>query len=262
MRKTKRIVWALINMLGFIFMVTVNALANILPINDKNTGALSDKYSNLFVPAGLTFAVWGVIYILLLIFSVFLLVSAFRSSEDEPSYLDKIDVFYLISSLANAGWIFAWHYENVALSLLLMVLLLLSLIVIYQRLRIGISTAGAGEKYLIHLPVSVYSGWISIATIANVTAFLVKINWNRFGLSEQFWTIIVILAGIALALIMVYKRKDIFYALVVDWALLGILLKRLANPGIPAQAVIAAVITGMVIITLSIIMQIIRKKVY
>ena len=143
-----------------------------------------------------------------------------------------------------------------------MLILLLSLIAIYQRLNIGRSAALKSEKYLVHLPFSVYLGWITIATIANTTALLVNLNWNRFGLSEPFWTIVVIIIGILIALFMLFYRKDIFYSLVVDWALLGILIKRLTVDIVRVQSIITVVILGLVMISLGIIIQIIRKKVY
>jgi len=144
----------------------------------------------------------------------------------------------------------------------LMLLLLGCLIAIYLRLHIGKSDSPQTEKYLVHLPFSVYLGWITIATIANVTALLVDVNWNTFGLGEQFWAVAVITFGIAIALITLFQRKDIFYCLVVDWALIGILIKRLAVETTPDQSVIVIAIVGLVFITAGIITQIIRRKIY
>ena len=115
---------------------------------------------------------------------------------------------------------------------------------------------------MVHLPFSIYLGWITIATIANVTALLVNAGWGGFGLSQQFWTVLVIVVGIAIALAILIHRKDIFYCLVVDWALAGILIKRLSVETVPAQSVIIVVIIGLVIISLGIIAQIVRRKVY
>jgi len=143
-----------------------------------------------------------------------------------------------------------------------MLVILGSLVPIYIRLHIGKSDATRIEKYLVHLPFSVYLGWITIATIANFTALLVDVNWNTFGLGEQFWAVAVIVIGIAIALSILFTRKDIFYCLVVDWALLGILLKRISVEMTPVQSVIVITIVGMVLISAGIITQIIRKKIY
>ena len=143
-----------------------------------------------------------------------------------------------------------------------MLILLGSLLAIYLRLNIGKSDAPKAERYLVHLPFSVYLGWITIATIANVTALLVDIDWMRWGLTQQFWAVAVIIVGIAIALSVLFTRKDIYYSLVVDWALLGILLKRLSVTTVPAQSVVVVTIVGLVLVSGGIIAQLIRKRVY
>jgi hypothetical protein len=253
---------SILNLLGFLGTVVVNALANILPINNKTTGELSDLYPNLFTPAALTFAIWGVIYVLLGIFVVYQLMPSTRRDAQKVYFVQRIGPLFFISCLANIGWIFAWHYEMVSLSLVLMLILLGCLLAIYLRLNIGKSEAPKAEKYFVHLPFSVYLGWITIATIANVTALLVNINWNAWGLGEQFWAVAVIIVGIAIALSVLFTRKDIYYCFVVDWALAGILIKRLSPTEMPAQSVVVVTIVGLVLITGGVIAQLVRKKVY
>ncbi len=256
---------SILNLLGFLGTVIVNGLANALPINNITTGELSDQYPNLFVPAGLTFSIWGLIYILLAIFVIYQLTIVIRKGNQKSSFIERIGLLFFGSSVANIGWIFAWHYEIVPLSLFLMLLLLGCLIAIYMRLnigKIGESAPPKTEKYLVHLPFSVYLGWITIATIANVTALLVDVNWNTFGLGEQFWAVAVIVVGIAIALSILFTRKDIFYCLVVDWALLGILIKRLAVETVPDQSVTVITIVGLVLISAAIVVQIIRRRIY
>ena len=261
MKKSRLLFLAILNLIGFLTTVIVNGLSSALPINGKTTGELSDQYPNLFVPAGLTFSIWGVIYILLAIFVIYGLIVAAKKDTDNSSFIRNIGVLFFISCLANVGWIFAWHYEVVPLSLVLMLILLATLLAMYLKLRIGKSDSPQTEKYMVHLPFSVYLGWITMATIANVTALLVYINWNTFGLGEQFWTIAVIIVGILITLSVLFIRKDIFYCLVVDWSLLGILLKRLAD-STPVQSVIVVTIVGLVLITVGVIIQLIRRKVY
>ena len=259
-KKTVKMLFSLLNLIGFLAMVIVNALAVMLPINNKTTAELSDKYPNLFVPSGLTFSIWGVIYVLLAFFIIFQTIFALKKDTGGKGFIQKIGILFFISSVLNVGWIFAWHYEMVPVSLVLMLLLLASLIAIYLRLNIGKSDSKRYEKIFVHVPFSVYLGWITIATIANITALLVSVNWNRFGINDQFWTVLVIVVGILIALAMLFRRNDIFYNLVVDWALLGILLKRLSDKNTPAQYVIITTIIGLVIITLGIIFQIIRRR--
>jgi hypothetical protein len=259
--KQTNLILLILNIIGFLGTVIVNGLASALPLNNKTTGELSDQYPNLFVPAGLTFSIWGIIYVLLAIFVVYHAVATVRKDGKGLSSAGKVGVLFFTSSLLNMGWIFSWHYELIPLSLIIMVLLLGCLLAIYLRLGIGKTIAAKKQQYLVHLSFSVYLGWITIATIANVTALLVDINWNRFGPSEQLWTIVVIVVGIAIALSMLIKRRDIFYCLVVDWALLGILLKRLAASPV-VQSVIITAIIGLAVITIGIVIQIARRRVY
>ena len=262
MSQRSRIVLSIVNLLGFIAAIVVNTLSTTLPLGGRTPGQLSDQYPNLFVPAGLTFSIWGIIYILLAIFVVYAIVFSSRKPVLTDSFMERIGVLFFVTCLANLGWIFAWQYQVLPLSLLLMIVLLCTLILIYVRLNVGNSRASTAEKYMVHLPMSVYLGWISIATIANVTALLVAWRWTRFGMSEQFWAVVMIVVGIALAALMLFRRNDIFYALVVCWALVGILLKRIADMETPAGAVIVTAILGVCLLTVSILVQIARRRVY
>ena len=260
-KRGSQIILSILNIIGFLGTIVVNVLANALPINNKTTGELSDQYPNLFVPAGFTFSIWGLIYILLAIFVVYGMISAIKA-DTKRSSVTGTGILFFLTCIANIGWIFAWHYQLLPLSMLLMMLLLACLIAIYLRLSIGKSDAAKKEKYLVHLPFSVYLGWITIATIANTTALLVDLGWNRFGLSEPFWTVVVIIIGIAISLTILFYRKDIFYCLVVDWALFGILIKRLTADAVPVRSIITVVIFGLAFISLGVVVQIIRRKVY
>jgi hypothetical protein len=261
-RPRSRMGLSIVNLLGFIAAIVVNALSTTIPLGGRTPGQLSDQYPNLFVPAGLTFSIWGLIYVLLAIFVVYCFVFSARRSAQDDSFMEKVGVLFFITCLANLGWIFAWQYQILPLSLVLMAVLLCTLIMIYVRLNVGNAPASAAEKYLVHLPMSIYLGWISIATIANVTAVLVAWKWTRFGLSEQFWAVIMIVAGIVLAGLMLFRRNDIFYALVVGWALVGILLKRIADMATPAGAVVLTTIAGISLICLGVLVQIARRRVY
>jgi hypothetical protein len=229
------------NILGFIVMVVVNILANALPLGGKTTGELSDLYPNLFVPAGYVFSIWGVIYMLLLAFTVYQASPSRRKAE----FLEKIGYLFSLSSVFNVIWIFLWHYEYVILSLFAMIALLLSLILIYLRLDIGLSSPVREERLWVHLPFSVYLGWITVAPIANIVAVLVSIGWKGFGLNEVAWTIIVIAVAVVLTVINTLTRGDLAYALVIIWALGGIIVKQME-----ISAIVTTAGLGVAIITL------------
>ncbi len=260
--RTSRLLLSVVNLIGFLAVVMVNVLANSVPLGGKTTGELSDQYSNLFVPAGITFAIWGLIYLALAVFVVYGVVCSLRRDAPESTLVERIGWLFLITCLANAGWIFAWQYQVLPLSLVAMLVLLVTLIALYLRLEIGTSHAAAGERFMVHLPFSIYLGWITIATIANVTALLVAYRWNGFGVSGQAWAVIMIAAGIVLTALMLFRRGDIFYGLVVDWALLGIYLKRSADASPASQTVAIAAICGMILVTAAIVAQAARRRVY
>jgi len=179
-----RLLLSILNAVGFVVVLIVNASANAIPLGGNTTGQLSDQYPNLFVPAGLTFAIWGVIYLLIAMSVVYGVVCAGKS-EAPGRFIDRIGVLFLVTCMANAGWIFSWHYRQLIVSLGCMALLLVALIWTYLRLDIGRSFATPTEKYLVHLAMSVYLGWITIATIANVTTVLVAYKWDHLGISER-----------------------------------------------------------------------------
>jgi len=222
---TKKEIFIIGNIIGLILTLFVNFLANALPLNGKTTAELSDSYPNLFVPAGYVFAIWGVIYLLLVIFVTFQALPKQR----ENVFHKKISSLFIISSLANSVWIFLWHYEQVLFSVIAMLVLLTSLILTYWRLEIGLNFVPLNTKIAVHTPFSVYLGWITVATVANVTAYLVSINWNGLGINETIWTLIVLGVATIIAIVIILQRKDVAYTLVPIWAFIGISFKQIGN---------------------------------
>ena len=227
-----------LNLLFFAGMILVNYLANALPLNNKTTGEISGLYPNLFVPAGITFSIWGIIYLLL---AGYVVVQFTARSETIPAIVGWL---FAISCIFNGLWIFAWHFEKLPLSLFIMTGLLLSLIFINIQIRelsFGLTKAAFG----------IYLGWICIATIANVTALLVRYNWNGFGIPEEVWTIAMITAGTLIVVLTLLKLNNPFIGLVVVWAFAGIIINRHADYRIIALAalvglLIVAVFSGLV----------------
>jgi|SRR6056297_65599 len=249
-----------INVCAFLLVLIVNFLANYLPINGYNTGELSDMYPNIFVPAGITFSIWGLIYLLLAIFVVYQFISFKDEELIKEQIIIKIGYLFLISSLANAAWIFAWHYAMPFLSLVVMAVLLLTLIRLYLKLEIGIRDYSRKIYTIFILPFSIYLGWITVATIANVTSVLVDINWNGFGMSEVFWAVLVIVVGLIITLYTLLKRSDIAYSLVVVWAYLGIIIKRYFQDPDPIMIIVYTAAISIVLILISIVNIYARKE--
>lgn len=251
--------YQIFNFLAFLLVIIVNGLANTLPLGGNTTGELSDLYPNLFVPAAVTFAIWGVIYLTLGIFIVYQARDLFSQKKVEMPYLESIGWLFVISCLANISWIFFWHYRQALLSLAAMLVLLFSLIMIYLRMDIGRKGVDSKTYYLVHLPFSLYLGWITVATIANITAVLVSYRWSGWGLSEVFWTILVIFTATIITLINIIQRYDIAYSAVVLWAFLGIIIKRYSADSSLLLAVIYSASGGMIFIVAALLFF--RKKV-
>ena len=241
----------ILNIIAFVATVVINILANTIPIGGKTTGELSALYPNLFVPAGITFSIWGVIYIMLGLFVVYQAKDLFKLKKDP--IVDQIGWWFVVTSLANIAWIYAWHYERVLTSLLLMLILLAALLKIYLGLGIGQTVVSGAKKYLVHLTFSIYLGWITVATIANVTALLVALEWNRFGLSDAFWTVLVLIVATAITLTMLRRRGDVFYAIVVIWAFVGIFIRHVATLGVPSWFLLLVLIIAIVVLTYNVV---------
>lgn len=234
-------------LLSFVNMILVNALANILPINNQTTGQVSDHYANLFAPAGITFAIWGLIYLLLAGYTGYQLVA--HANHKKAVLLNKIGVYFSISSITNALWIFSWHYEMIPISMLLMIIILITLIGILRLITKDDLTLI--EKAFIKLPFSVYFGWITIATIANATVLLVSLGWNMFGLSESTWAVLIIGAGSIIGILTMLKYKSLAYGLVLIWAYMGIFIKHNSQSGFNGQyPVIMITVVGCLILFL------------
>ncbi|MBS3969234.1 MAG: hypothetical protein KGZ94_03835 [Clostridia bacterium] len=236
--KDKKTILQVANIIALILTILINFLANALPINGKTTAEVSGLYPTLFTPAGITFAIWGLIYLLLAAFIVYQGRDLLTYKKVEMPFLSQIGWWFVAASAFNIVWIIAWHYEAILLSLVIIIALLLTLIIIYLKLGIGKSVKNRMEKYLVHIPFSIYLGWITVATAANTAVYLVKINWIQSVSAEVFWTVIVILFSTALAIKVLLAKKDIFYILVILWAFLGIIIKRLSAPGEPKWIIV------------------------
>lgn len=224
--------------IAFTILVTIliNILANALPLNGQNTGAISDLFQIFFVPAGYVFAIWGLIYILLIGFVVY---QALPAQRENPR-LRKIGYLPVIAGVANIAWIFLWHYNQFNFTLLAMLTLLVTLIIIYLRLNINKAQVTVAERYLVNLPHSVYLGWITVATIANATQWLYYSNWDGFGIAPQIWLAIMLVAAVIIAGLVALTRRDAGYLLVLVWAFVGIAVKFPAEALVSISAWVAA----------------------
>ena len=212
----------LLNLIAYILVVTVNGLANSLPLNGQTTGEISNKLNVLFTPAGYVFSIWGLIYILLGIW----IIRQFPANRRDLPLYQTTSFLFVLSCILNSLWIFMWHFEFFGASVIVMLLLLITLIRLYVKVK------EADAPFFDRLPFSVYLGWISVATIANISYYLTYIDWDGFGISDSIWTFVLLIVATLLALSFMKKEDDWVYPLVFVWAFIGIGVKN-QNTDVP-----------------------------
>jgi hypothetical protein len=240
----KDIVRQVVVILSTILVIVVNGLANALPLNGQTTGEISDRFDVYFVPAGYVFSIWGLIYLALSGYAVY---QALPAQRENPR-LRHTGYLYALSCLANIVWLFLWHYEVFVLTVVAMVALLLLLIAIYLRLGTGLTRVSTAETWLARVPFSIYLGWITVATIANVTSLLDYLNWNGWGIRPEAWAATMLVAGAAIASAVSLTRGDVAYVLVIVWAFVGIAVKHADTPIVSVTAAFMAVVVALTLL--------------
>ena len=232
------------NLLTVILALTVNALAVALPLNGQDTGEISDRFQVYFVPAGYVFSIWSVIFIGWIAFAVFQLLP---SQKDNPR-LRRLGYLFALSNLANGAWLFCWHYNQFGLSVIVMLTLLGLLIASYLRLDVNRREVPVSEYWSVDVLFSIYLGWITVATVANISDWLYFIGWDGFGIAPQIWAVIMLGVASLLGLAMALARRDAAYLGVLVWAFIGIAIKQTSAPVVVWSAWIAA--AAMVVLAL------------
>ncbi|MDQ1301205.1 MAG: hypothetical protein QG637_1126 [Chloroflexota bacterium] len=247
----KDLIRQFVNVVAIVLVIVVNGLANALPINGQQTGAISDRFPVFFVPAGYVFSIWGLIYLGLIAFTIYQALP----SQRENDRLRRVGYWFALSCLANAAWIFLWHYNLFPLSLIVMLVILAALVMVYLRLGIG-QNVGNGrlkpvEKWVVNVPFSVYLGWITVATVANATSVLYDLKWGGWGIGPAAWAALMIAAATLICLGVITTRRDIGYALVLVWAFAGIAVKQMERSqlvGVAAIAMAVVIVSALVLV--------------
>lgn len=246
---------------SYIIMIAVNFLANLIPINGVKTSDISDAYKNLFTPAGFTFSIWGVIYLLLALNILYEFgILKKRSENINIRLLNKVAIPFSISSIANAAWIISWHYNYINLSIVFMLVILISLV--YINKEINKRNLNFKQKIFIRIPFGIYFGWITVATIANITVFLVSMGWSGFGISDVIWTILVILLGTIVGSLVLLKFRNIEYGLVLIWSYFGIYVNHISQSGFSGkyQEIVYAILLCIIVLIFNILYVLLKPK--
>lgn len=224
--------------------IAVNGLANALPIAGRLTGEISDSFPVVITPAGYVFAIWGVIYLGLAAYATWQALPAQAHNRRARA----IAVPVAIGNLANLVWILLWHTLWIGTSLVAMLVLLVTLLLVYLRLRprpgtgLAVGEVTRAERILARGTFSVYLGWITVATVANVTITLWDAGWRErlLGLPPQAWGVVTLLVATALGARMLLRYRDLPYAAVLVWAFVGIVVAQSSSVFVAATAVVGA----------------------
>ena len=240
----KRLRYAKGNVIELALAAALFFLAVLLP----GKGGVAAMLSGLFTPLEVTVGIWAVVYALLLVFCAYNVIPSVRNNPDRGVFIERISFLFMLACILNIGWIFASYYGLVLYSAGASILLLVVLTAIYLRLHAGSARAGRAETYLVQVPFRVYLGWTVMVVIANVSAALAGVKWDGFGLGPQIWALIGIMIAVAAAVVMLVKRGDVWFSLVIAVALLGLFLDRLLGAAASNQILITMAGMGAVMV--------------
>lgn len=224
----------LLNISAYILVLVINTLAVTLPLNGQSTGEISNRLDVFFTPAGYVFSIWSLIYLLLGIWVIRQLTKKNRHSN----YYRIISPYFIVTCLLNSAWIFMWHYNYFAISVAVMIGLLITLILTYNKAR------KLGRGFFDKLPFSVYLGWISVATIANISYYLTYIEWDGLGTGRS---VILLILALSLAVYFRIKQQDWVYPLVFIWAIIGIGINNQGEH--PILSALSFSVAGVILLT-------------
>lgn len=237
----KQTILLILNSFSLILVLVVNGLAESGTLIGGSVGAVSQELDNLFVPAGYAFSIWGLIYLGLTIFLVFQWYSLVKKKDD--TILADTGYLFFVANLANVIWIFLWVNRMPGLALLVLLVLLGTLLTVTFSLRLETWDAPVSVIAFVWWPWTIYLGWIVVATVANVAAWLTSLGWSGGPFSESLWVIIILGVATLIYLLLVYTRNMREAALVGIWAFVAIAVKRFeSHPEIGMTAIAASAI--------------------
>ncbi len=237
--------------------IAFNGISQSLPIGGRTSADVSNQYTTFFTPANYAFVIWGVIYLLLMGYAIYQALPTQRANPDAR----KIGWLFVLSCVLNCVWITLFQYDKILISVAVIVAFLLTLIAIYVRLDIGRARVSTADRLLLHLPFSVYLGWLSVATIANISVLGVAQGWgDLFGIAAPTWAAIMLVVATLLGLIMAVTRRDVGFVLVLVWAFTAIINKQAATPVVTTTATVT-VITLLVVLAGSLLLRMRRSQV-
>lgn len=221
---------------ALVVVLLINYLSNALPLNGRTAGEISDSFPVRFTPAGYVFSIWSIIYIGLIAYAIY---QALPGQRANPR-LRAITWPFIVSCMANSTWIIAWHYGFFVVGLAIIITLLLSLIVLYIRLYPSFPSVSSAEQWTTHIPFRIYTGWATVATIANSTITLYHLGWQGEPLGAPTWAALLVVVATLIGLFFALRLRDAAYTLVLVWAFVGIYVAQNDAPIVAYTALVMA----------------------
>lgn len=221
---------AILNLIFYVIAFAVSNLSQLKIFGGVTNADISNKYDTVFTPAGITFAIWGVIYLSLFGFTIYHLIKAYQDDVHAEANQDvlKIDNLFIINNIATTFWVFAFTYEYLFTSMLLIIIQLITLVKIFINLHLFDNDKTFSSKLFTAFPLTIYFAWLCVANIANISLYLVSVNWDGFGIAPAVWAMVMIIVTVVLSAFIIIKKNNPFFGLVIIWALYGIVIKRTA----------------------------------
>lgn len=244
---------SILNFIALLLHIAMSAAVQTKQFNNRDVAEVSNMFPTLFTPAGFTFSIWGIIYLTLMAMCIHHIAVSFRqnASHADNKAITKMGGWFILNNIATAAWLYVWTHLQIAIAEILIVIQLISLVAIHSRLDIYAINRPLSNKIFTQVPLSIYLGWISIATIANTAVYLTSLHWSGWGLPADAWTLIMIIIALVLSIAMIFLRDNVFFALVVVWALAGIFFRQHQTyyPMVDTTALISfALIIGAILI--------------
>lgn len=226
-------------LIAAIATVAFNGISQAIPVGGRTSADVSNQYTTFFTPANYAFAIWGIIYLLIMAFAIYQVLPSQRQNPNTR----KVSWLFILSCILNCVWITLFQYDQILISVIVIIGFLLSLIAIYVRLDVGHTKVSTADRWLVHLPFSVYLGWLCVATIANISVFGVAQGWtDPLGIAGPTWAAIMLVVASMVGLIIAITRRDVGFILVFGWAFMAIVNKQSATPIVSTTALIMTVV--------------------
>ena len=216
---------SILNMLAVLFAIGINYYSQLYTIHGNRVSDMSDEYNNLFTPAGYAFAIWGIIFIAIFIFAAYQIYRTIVRKQTF-NFISQSGLWFVVANVGNGLWVIVWLYDYTWLSVVIMLVILFSLFKIVVNTNMERWRAPSKTIVFGWWPISIYAGWITVATIANIAAYLSKLGWDGGPLSPVEWTIVMVVIATLLNLLLIYTRGMREFALVGVWALIAIYVRH------------------------------------